>query len=240
MVKRYSILFFLFVKLSCCYLHIFFIQFTQSAMFEKKLNIPAPYISDQFYYYRSDLPTLLSTFSKISQNFRHFPVFYMHTITCSFQAEEQWKRHFIFIFFCIFHWFGRRIGSRQRGCKHFSEFFQGGFLLRIFFLLKRVGFSIYKYLRNQGRKRCKTNVNFQFIVTFLYCFVQNGTIHEKKAQSFFAAAQYCGRKIGHGLPLGWATHLTFFSFFYTSIFFWPNCFVLCLNELIVCLFVLCS
>jgi hypothetical protein len=24
--------------------------------------------------------------------------------------------------------------------------------------------------------------------------VQNGTIHEKKAQSFFAAAQYCGRK----------------------------------------------
>jgi len=73
MVKRYSILFFLFVKLSCCYLHIFFIQFTQSAMFEKKLNIPAPYISDQFYYYRSDLPTLLSTFSKISQNFRHFP-----------------------------------------------------------------------------------------------------------------------------------------------------------------------
>jgi len=63
-------------------------------------------------------------------------------------------------------------------------------------------FFYYKYLRNQGRKRCKTNVNFQFIVTFLYCFVQNGTIHEKKAQSFFAAAQYCGRKIGHGLPLG--------------------------------------
>jgi len=137
MVKRYSILFFLFVKLSRCYLHIFFIQFTQSAMFEKKINIPAPYISDRFYYYRSDLPTLLSTFSKISQNFRHFPVFYMHTITCSFQAEEQWKRHFIFIFFCIFHWFGRRIGSRQRGCKHFSEFFQGGFLLRIFFYIEK-------------------------------------------------------------------------------------------------------
>ena len=66
----------------------FFIQFTQSAMFEKKLRIPAPYISDQFYYYRSDLPTLLSTFSKISQNFRHYPVFYMHTITCSFQAGQ--------------------------------------------------------------------------------------------------------------------------------------------------------
>jgi len=84
MVKRYSILFFL----SNCLATHFFIQFTQSAMFEKKL-IKAPYISDQFYYYRSDLPTLLSTFSKISQNFRHYPVFYMHTITCSFQAEEQ-------------------------------------------------------------------------------------------------------------------------------------------------------
>lgn len=81
--------FFLFVKLPCLAIYTFFIQFTQSAMFEKKLNIPAPYMSDQFYYYRSDLPTLLSTFSKISQNFRHFPVFYMHTITCSFQAEEQ-------------------------------------------------------------------------------------------------------------------------------------------------------
>jgi len=214
-------------------------------MFEKKL-IKAPYISDQFYYYRSDLPTLLSTFSKISQNFRrHFPVFYMHTITCSFQAEEQWKKHFIFILFCIFHWFGRRVGSRQRGCKHFSEFFQGGFLLRIFFLLKRVGFSIYKYLRNQGRKRCKTNVNFQFIVTFLYCFVQNGTIHEKKAQSFFAAAQYCGRKIGHGLLLGWATPLTFFSFFYISIFLaelfcsvfkWIDCLFVCFvffNQVVI-------
>jgi len=94
--------------------------------------------------------------------------------------------------------------------------------------MEKGGFSIYKYLRNQGRKRCKTNVNFQFIVTFLYCFVQNGTIHEKKAQSFFAAAQYCGRKIGHDLPL------TFFSFFYISIFF--GRIVLCLNELIVGLF----
>lgn len=141
-----------------------------------------------------------------------------------------------FFFFCIFHWFGRRVGSRQRGCKHFSEGFSWGF-----FFIEKGGFSIYKYLRNQGRKRCKTNVNFQFIVTFLYCFVQNGTIHEKKAQSFFfAAAQYCGRKIGYGLPLGWAKPLTFFSFFYISIFFWPNCFVLCLNELIVCLYVLCS
>jgi len=129
------------------------------------------------------------------------------------------KAFYFLIFFCIFHWFGRRVGSRQRGCKHFFGIFSRRFFIEDFFLLKRGGFSIYKYLRNQGRKRCKTNVNFQFIVTFLYCFVQNGTIHEKKAQSFFAAAQYCGRKIGHGLPLGWATHLTFFSFFYISIFF---------------------
>lgn len=68
----------------------------------KKLRIPAPYISDQFYYYRSDLPTFLSTFSKISQNFRHYPVFfYMHTITCSFQAEEQWKKHLFFLHFSL-------------------------------------------------------------------------------------------------------------------------------------------
>jgi len=46
------------------------------------------------------------------------------------------KKAFYFYFFCIFHWFGRRVGSRQRGCKHFSEFFQGGFLLRIFFIEK--------------------------------------------------------------------------------------------------------
>ena len=135
MVKRYSILFFLFVKLSCLAIYtFFFIQFTQSAMFEKKLNIPAPYISDQFYYYRSDLPTLLSTFSKISQNFRHFPVFYMHTNHMQLSSRRTMKKAFNFLFFfCIFHWFGRRVGSRQRGCKHFSEFFQGGFLLRIFF-----------------------------------------------------------------------------------------------------------
>lgn len=137
-VKRYSILFFCssncLVKLAAIYT--FFYSVHTISHVWKKLRIPAPYISDQFYYYRSDLPTLLSTFSKISQNFRHYPVFYMHTITCSFQAEGQWKKHFIF---CIFHWFGRRVGSRQRGCKHFSEFFQGGFYWG-FFLWKRVGF----------------------------------------------------------------------------------------------------
>jgi len=42
-------------------------------------------------------------------------------------------------------------------------------------------FFYYKFLRNQGRNRCKTNVNFQL---FIYCFVQNGTIHEKKLNLF--------------------------------------------------------
>jgi len=36
--------------------------------------------------------------------------------------------------------------------------------------MEKGGFSIYKYLRNQGRKRCKTNVNFQFIVNFFILF----------------------------------------------------------------------
>jgi hypothetical protein len=68
----------------------FFIQFTQSAMFEKNSEFRLPTFQINFINHRSDLPTLLSTFSKISQNFRrHYPVFYMHTITCSFQAEEQ-------------------------------------------------------------------------------------------------------------------------------------------------------
>lgn len=215
-IKRYSILFFC---SSNCLLslllstHFFYSVHTISHVW-KKLRIPAPYILDQFYYYRSNLPTLLSTFSKISQNFRHYPVFYMHTITCSFQAEGQWKRLFFFLHFSLVWTEGRQYAERLQT---FFGIFSRRFLLRIFFIEKG-GFSIYKYLRNQGRKRCKTNVNFQFIVTFLYCFVQNGTIHEKKAQSFFAAAQYCGRKIGHGLSLGWATTLTFFSFLHFYFF----------------------
>lgn len=124
------------VKLAAIYT--FFIQFTQSAMFEKKLRIPAPYISDQFYNYRSDLPTLLSTFSKISQNFCHYPVFICTQSHVAFKQKNN-EKSILFLFFCIFHWFGRRVGSRQRGCKYFSEFFQGGFYWG-FFLLKRVGF----------------------------------------------------------------------------------------------------
>lgn len=148
------------------------------------------------------------------------------------------KKAFYFYFFCIFHWFGRRVGSRQRGCKYFSEFFQGGFYWGFFFIEKG-GFSIYKYLRNQGRKRCKTNVNFQFIVTFLYCFVQNGTIHEKKAQSFFAAAQYCGRKMGAWHTIGMSHTLDIFLFFFTFLFFLAELFC-SVFKWIDCLFVLCS
>jgi hypothetical protein len=48
--------------------------------------------------------------------------------------------------------------------------------------LGALGIFYYKFLRNQGRNRCKTNVNFQL---FNHCFVQNGTIHEKKLNLFF-------------------------------------------------------
>jgi len=49
--------------------------------------------------------------------------------------------------------------------------------------------------------------------------VQNGTIHEKKAQSFFAAAQYCGRKMGAWHTIGMSHTLDIFLFFFTFLFF---------------------
>jgi len=49
--------------------------------------------------------------------------------------------------------------------------------------------------------------------------VQNGTIHEKKAQSFFAAAQYCGRKKGAWLTIGMSHTLDIFLSFFTFLFF---------------------
>jgi hypothetical protein len=82
--------------------------------------------------------------------------------------------------------------------------------------LGALGIFYYKFLRNQGRNRCKTNVNFQL---FNHCFVQNGTIHEKKLNLFFfafAAAQYCGRKkvklfdLSDGVSF-WVIFITFFS-----------------------------
>jgi len=54
--------------------------------------------------------------------------------------------------------------------------------------------------------------------------VQNGTIHEKKAQSFFAAAQYCGRKKGAWLTIGMSHTLDIFLLFLHFYFLWPNCF----------------
>jgi hypothetical protein len=128
------------------------------------------------------------------------------------------KKGILFLFFFNFSlvWTeGRQYAERLQT---FFGIFSRRFLLRIFFIEKG-GFSIYKYLRNQGRKRCKTNVNFQFIVTFLYCFVQNGTIHEKKAQSFFAAAQYCGRKMGAWHTIGMSHTLDIFLFFLHFYFF---------------------
>jgi len=50
--------------------------------------------------------------------------------------------------------------------------------------------------------------------------VQNGTIHEKKAQSFlFAAAQYCGRKKGAWQAIGLSRAHGIFSLFFTSVHF---------------------
>jgi len=149
----------------------------------------------------------------------------MHTITCSFQAEEQWKKHLFFAFFT-----GLDRGWAER-LQIFLGIFQG------IFFIEKGGFSIYKYLRNQGRKRCKTNVNFQFIVNFFYivsCRMEQ--FMKKRLNLFLLLLNTVEEKRGRGLPLGWATPLTFFSFFLHFYFLWPNCFVLCLNELIVCLF----
>jgi len=149
----------------------------------------------------------------------------MHTITCSFQAEEQWKKHLFFAFFT-----GLDGGWAER-LQIFLGIFQG------IFFIEKGGFSIYKYLRNQGRKRCKTNVNFQFIVNFFILFRAEWNNSWKKGSIFFCCCSILWKKKGgRGLPLGWATPLTFFSLFLHFYFLWPNCFVLCLNELIVCLF----
>jgi len=115
----------------------------------------------------------------------------MHTITCSFQAEKLKKD--ILLLICFFQQFwggegGDRIRTRCRqilACKRvifltwFGRFF-GSCGIILFY---------YKFLRNQGRKRCKTNVNFQlFIVS---CRMEQ---FMKKGSISFAAAQYCGRK----------------------------------------------
>ena len=137
MVKRYSILFF--CSSNCLVLlstH-FFIQFTQSAMFEKKLNIPAPYISDQFYYYRSDLPTLLSTFSKISQNFRHFPVFYMHTNHMQLSSRRTMKKAFYFLFFLHFSLVWTEGRQQAERLQTFFGIFSRRFFIEDFFFIEK-------------------------------------------------------------------------------------------------------
>jgi len=70
--------------------------------------------------------------------------------------------------------------SLQKGS--FSLFLTMGIWRIVEGFLGALGIFYYKFLRNQGRNRCKTNVNFQL---FIYCFVQNGTIHEKKLNLFF-------------------------------------------------------
>jgi len=93
----------------------------------------------------------------------------MHTITCSFQAEILKKRQFYLFFSTVLR------GRTGFWCRQIrltrGQFFSCNYLV---FLLKHWGYLgdlriwgcvfYYKYLRNQGRKRCKTNVNFQLYI----------------------------------------------------------------------------
>lgn len=89
-----------------CYYFLISFKFTQSAFFEKNSHVPDSHIfSDQlsfvihhwsdFYLHNKHIIIKLK-----SLKICHYPVFflYMHTITCSFQAEKLKK----FAFFNIF------------------------------------------------------------------------------------------------------------------------------------------
>jgi len=114
----------------------------------------------------------------------------MHTITCSFQAEKLKKD--ILLLICFFQQFWGRGGRGQDSNSVQANFsLQEGNLTwfgRFFWKLWDY-FFYYKFLRNQGRKRCKTNVNFQLYI--VSCRMEQ---FMKKGSISFAAAQYCGRK----------------------------------------------
>jgi len=148
----------------------------------------------------------------------------MHTITCSFQAEEQWKKHLIFAFFT-----GLDGGWAER-LQIFLGIFQG------IFFIEKGGFSIYKYLRNQGRKRCKTNVNFQFIVNFFILFRAEWNNSWKKGSIFFCCCSILWKKKG-GVAYHWdEPHPWHFSLFFTFLFFVAEL-VFSVFKWIDCLFV---
>lgn len=94
----------------------------------------------------------------------------MHTITCSFQAEKLKKRQFYLLFFNSFEGEDRilmQANSAYKRAVFFLQLFSFSFkTLGIFRGFEDLGmcFFYYKYLRNQGRKRCKTNVNFQLYI----------------------------------------------------------------------------
>jgi len=124
----------------------------------------------------------------------HFPVFlYMHTITCSFQAEKLKKDILLLICFFQQFWGGRGRGQDSNSVQANFSLQEGNFLLtwfgKIFEEVVGLFFFYYKFLRNQGRKRCKTNVNFQLYI--VSCRMEQ---FMKKGSISFAAAQYCGRK----------------------------------------------
>lgn len=120
------------------------------------------------------------------------------------------------------------------------SFWERSFILQLFNKGYFWGLFFYnKYLRNQGWKRCKTNVNFQ-----LYIFSCRMEQFMKKGSIFFAAAQYCGRKevifwlrvLTQGLSFHFFSYLCkflrsnlFVFFFFFAIFFLIDCSVF-LNQ----------
>jgi len=114
----------------------------------------------------------------------HYPVFF-YICTQSHVAFKQknWKN----LLFSTFLRVGRQDSNSVQ--VNFS-FWERSFILQLFNKGYFWGLFFYnKYLRNQGWKRCKTNVNFQ-----LYIFSCRMEQFMKKGSIFFAAAQYCGRK----------------------------------------------
>lgn len=118
--------------------------------------------------------------------------------------------------FCIFPLFWTEGVGRHKGCKYFFRF-----IIEVCLFTWKWGilgnfFDFYKYLRNQGsRKRCKTNVNFQFVFAFLKmvsCRMEQ--FMKKRLNLFFLLLlNTVEEKKERGKPLGWAMPTAFFLFF---------------------------
>ena len=124
--------------------------------------------------------------------------------------------------FCIFPLFWTEGVGRHKGCKYFFRF-----IIEVCLFTWKWGilgnfFDFYKYLRNQGsRKRCKTNVNFQFVFAFLKMVSCRMEQFMKKGSIF----SFCCCSILWKKKRSVASHWVepcprhFFSFFFTSVDF---------------------